>query len=296
MDISDLMPHDSSRPDFLSADTREGRYLFLDLDPPSLPGLVLVGAGREVCRPDYRNARPGFHYHAVEFVAGGTWKFSHPGGGELLHPGAVFAYGPGIAHSIEAVEGEELIKYFLNFTGGIAAKWIDDCGLSDCRARYVQGTRWLHDLFDQLLDGNRLNREEAREIGTRLAELILARIRFDSWPGGDGNSGASRTFSRCRAFIHDSYLRLNSVAEIASECHIDPAYLARLFQRFSDERPLRLLTRLKTQHAADLILRHGCSVAEAGQAVGFPDPFHFSRVFKRVHGISPGRAGFPSKP
>jgi AraC-like DNA-binding protein len=283
------MSHEPPAPAFLSRETREGRYLFLDLDPPPQAGLVFVGAGREVCRSDYRIARPGFDYHAVEFVVGGTWKLTHPGREETLRPGAVFAYGPGVAHSIEAIQGDHLIKYFLNFTGGAAAKWIEDCGLVDCRVRYVQGTRWIHDLFDQLLDGNRLKREFAGDISTRLAELILTRIRSDSWPGGDGNSGARRTFSRCRAFIHDSYLELKSVAEIASGCHIDPAYLARLFQRYSDERPLQLLTRLKTQHAADLILRHGCSVAEAGQAVGFPDPFHFSRVFKRVHGIAPGR-------
>lgn len=283
------MTHESTHPAFLSRETRAGRYMFLDLDPPSQAGLVLVGAGREVCRSDYRNVRPGFDYHAVEFVVGGTWKLNHSGREEILHPGAVFSYGPGIAHSIEAGDGEHLIKYFLNFTGGDAAKWIQDCSLTDCRVRYVQGTRWIHDLFDQLLDGNRLNREVARETGTRLAELILMRIRSDAWPEGDGNSGAQFTFSRCRALIQDSYLELNSVAEIASKCHIDPAYLARLFQRFADERPLQLLTRLKTQHAADLILRHGCTVAEAGQAVGFSDPYHFSRVFKRVHGISPSR-------
>ncbi|MBN8460790.1 MAG: hypothetical protein J0M04_23415 [Verrucomicrobia bacterium] len=62
---------------------------------------------------------------------------------------------------------------------------------------------------------------------------------------------ASRTSSRCRAFIHDSNLEGGSVAEIADGCHVDPAYLARLFQRFSDDRPLQLRTRLKTQHAAD---------------------------------------------
>ena len=263
--------------------------MFLDLDPPPQTGLVLVGAGREVCRPDYRNDRPGFDYHSVEFILGGTWKLTHLEHEEVLRPGAVFAYGPGIAHKIEASEGDALIKYFMNFTGGAAPQWIDDCALTNCGVRYVQGVRWIQDLFDQLLDGNRLNRDCARDIGTRLAEMILTRIRIDSWPWEDGSSGARHTFSRCRSLIHDRYLDLNSVAEIANGCHVDPAYLARLFQRYADERPLQLLTRLKTQHAVDLILRHGHSVAEAGRAVGFSDPFHFSRVFKRVHGIAPGK-------
>lgn len=283
------MPSDPDRPAFISPDTREGKYLFLDLKPPRRPGLTLVGAGREVCTPDYRIDRPGFEYHTVEFVVGGTWTLTHRGHAEALRPGGLFAYGPGTAYSLVAGTGSELIKYFVNFTGDAAGEAISACGLADCAVRYAQQPRWIHDLFDQLLDCNRLDPGDAREIGTRLGELILRRIRSDAWEGDDRTAGGRQTFDRCRSFIHDHYLELGSVAEIASRCHLDPAYLARLFQRYANERPLQLLTRLKTQHAADLILRRGFTVAQAGQAVGFGDPYHFSRVFKRVHGVAPGR-------
>lgn len=276
------------RPAFISPDIHEGKYLFLDLNPPRRAGLTLVGAGREVCAENYRIDRPGFEYHTVEFVVGGTWSLEHGGHSEVLRSGALFAYGPETGYSLVAGGGGELIKYFVNFTGGGAGECVEACGLSGCAVRYAHQPRWILDLFDQLIDGNRLDLADARQLGAGLLELILGRIRCDAWSGDENRSGGRQTFARCRGFIHDHYLEVGSVGEIAERCYLDPAYLARLFQRYANERPLQLLTRLKTQHAADLILRQGFTVAQAGEAVGFEDPYHFSRVFKRVHGVAPG--------
>lgn len=290
MDISDLsgMNFESPRPAFISPDVIEGKYLFLDLHPPRRPGLTLVGAGREVCTAAYRMDRPGFEYHTIEFVIGGTWKLSR---GEIetrMRPGGIFAYGPGTGYSLRP-EGEGApVKYFLNVAGDAAASRIAACGLADCEVLHIRDTRWIHGLFDQLLDCNRLEPGQAREIGDRLVDLILLRIRSDVWTGEGSRAEGRESYVRCKAFVHDHYLEIASVAEIATRCHIDPAYLARLFKRYSAERPLQLLTRLKTQHAADLILRRNFSVKAAAEAVGFPDPYHFSRVFKRIHGVSPG--------
>lgn len=280
---------DVSAPSFISPDIVAGSYLFLELEASRGSRLAPVCAGLERCAPHYRIARAGFDYHAVELVVGGSWKLRHEGCCEILHPGAVFAYGPDTDYSLEPEQGRELIKYFVTFTGDGAAGGVEGCGLGGCRVLYARQLRWLQDLFDQLIDCNRLDPAASRELATRLTELILMRVGHDTRPGDEGVSEARRSFERCHATIRDGYLEIRSVAELARRCHLDPAYLARLFQRFSAERPLQLLTRLKTQHAADLIVRRGFSVKAAGEAVGFPDPYHFSRVFKRVHGVSPGR-------
>ena len=283
------MPPETIRPSFNTPDTREGRYLFLDLDPPYVPGIVLVGGGREVCTAEYRVERSAFPYHAVEFVVGGTWELRHGGGPQTLRPGAVFAYGPHTAYSVAAGRGGGRIKYFLNFAGADAGAWIDRCGLGGCRALYPGSTHAMQELFDQLLDCAGMESRAAGEIGGRLLELILLRIRWDARALDGAVPDGRETFLRCRGFIQENYLELKSVAEVAERCHVDPAYLARLFKRFGDERPLQMINRLKTCHAADLILRRGCAVGAAGRAVGFADPYHFSRVFKRVHGVSPAQ-------
>jgi AraC family transcriptional regulator of arabinose operon len=42
-------------------------------------------------------------------------------------------------------------------------------------------------------------------------------------------------------------------------------------------------------HAAKLLLRSDDTIKSVGRAVGFDNPYHFSRVFKQIHGMAPGR-------
>ncbi len=54
--------------------------------------------------------------------------------------------------------------------------------------------------------------------------------------------------------------------------------------------PLRLFRHRQMQYAKSL-LAGGLGVSEAADHLGFANPFHFSAVFRRVHGRPPSRAG-----
>ena len=45
--------------------------------------------------------------------------------------------------------------------------------------------------------------------------------------------------------------------------------------------------RLRMQQAAQLLVASALSVKEAAAALGYEDPFYFSRVFKSVHALAP---------
>ena len=77
--------------------------------------------------------------------------------------------------------------------------------------------------------------------------------------------------------------------EVSAACSVNGVYVSRLFKRYTKETPYQMLTRLKVTYAANLILRENLSVKQVGAQVGFDDPYHFSRVFKRVNGLSPKR-------
>jgi AraC-like DNA-binding protein len=82
---------------------------------------------------------------------------------------------------------------------------------------------------------------------------------------------------------------IQSVSELAELTHLDPAYLSRLFDRFVGESPHEMLTRLKMNEAAAHLMGGQYAVKEVAARVGFSDPYHFSRVFKKYHGIPPVR-------
>jgi AraC-like DNA-binding protein len=120
--------------------------------------------------------------------------------------------------------------------------------------------------------------------------LLLERAREDLRTEAH-NSRAEQKYDECRRYLTDNYLRIRSLSDAAHACGLSAVHLSRLFRRFASESPHVFLSRMKMNHAAELIARNNLSVKSAAAEVGFEDPYHFSRVFKRVHGVAPSRFG-----
>lgn len=248
--------------------------------------LEVVCAGRERCFAGYRIERTDFPFLALEFVASGEGELDLAGTHFPLGPGSVFIYGPEVAHAI-AARGDGLVKYFVDFAGPTVGQILRESGLAPGRHRVIPARRWLTDLFDQLVGCAELPRGEATWYAGRLLELLLRRAGDESYGDPIQPGSAHETFERCRRYLRSHAARLMSIDEAANECAVSAAYLVRLFKQFSRESAYAFLLRLKMDLAADRLLLAGSTVKSAGAAVGYEDPYHFSRVFKRLHGVSP---------
>jgi len=82
----------------------------------------------------------------------------------------------------------------------------------------------------------------------------------------------------------DPRLGLPRIARAAS---LSVAQLCRVFHRDVGASPMKHLTRLRTEHARDLLRKTTMNVGEVARTVGFNDPLHFSRVFRRYVGVPP---------
>jgi AraC-like DNA-binding protein len=80
---------------------------------------------------------------------------------------------------------------------------------------------------------------------------------------------------------------LRTLEEIGKECRFDTAYLCRLFRRYDSQTPYQHLIRLKMQYAAQRLQQPGVLIKQVAAETGFSDPFHFSRVFRKILGVSP---------
>jgi AraC-like DNA-binding protein len=70
---------------------------------------------------------------------------------------------------------------------------------------------------------------------------------------------------------------------------LSAGYINQLFQVELGMPPTAVINRERVARAYQLLDRDGLSVAEAASAVGFQDPFYFSRVFKQVYTIPPSQ-------
>ena len=278
----------NGEPDFFSAQVSDARRFYLNLNPRQTDGLVVVSGGCEHCSADYEIHREDFQYYSVEFVSGGKGRLRIGGRDHRLHPGIAFTYGPGVRHDISTDADEPLVKYFVDFAGRRAQGLLRKIG--DGIGTVVQ-TPVANDVMAMFEDLMRSAVRDSRFAGRICAlqvESLVLRIAETAVAPGAEVTPAFATYQRCRKAISDGYLTLSSLRDAARCCHVDPAYLCRLFRRFDHQTPYQYLMRLKMAHAAELLQRPGAMVKQVAGDMRFADPYHFSRAFKRVLGIAPG--------
>lgn len=245
--------------------------------------------GFERCQTDYRIDRPDFPWFLLEFVHGGRGTLLLDGARYALKPGMFFLYGPGIEHHIASDPNKPLVKYFVGFSGIGADLFLKEYGLHPRMVSQCQKAEPIRRAFDTLVERGSRNSIYSRPLCVAIVQQLLLMCREDAVDAGSTDTRAYATFRRAKDCITARYLELGSLDAVATACEIDAPYLCRLFARFHDESPYQYLVRLRMQHAASLVLEGGVSVKEIGRVCGFPDPFHFSRVFKSVHRIPPSR-------
>lgn len=284
-----LPPDVMKPPGFFSQHVREARYYYLNLTPTGRESLTVVCGGVEQCRPDYVMRRDDFRYVSVEFVAAGRGHLVLNGKAHALRPGVAFSYGPGMPHRITTDPDAPMTKYFVDFTGRQAGDLIRQCGWLQNGAMQVSDPLAIVDVYESLLRSAQTGSPQSGDICLLLLRLLLLRVAELGVDLLNADDRALQTYRRCRACIDTDFAALKTLTDIARACHLDHAYLCRLFRRFAGTTPYKYLMRHKMNHAAERLQHSNMLVKEVADELRFADAFHFSRCFKAVHGLAPQR-------
>ncbi|MGP3963156.1 helix-turn-helix domain-containing protein [Nonomuraea sp. 3N208] len=77
------------------------------------------------------------------------------------------------------------------------------------------------------------------------------------------------------------------VADLAALVGVSPSHLSALFRRATGGGVLAHHTALRMAQARNLLDTTDATIADIAREVGYPDPFYFSRHFRRMHEASP---------
>jgi AraC-like DNA-binding protein len=277
----------ASAPEFFSAQVSAARRFYLNLQPPRGTRLAVVCGGVEHCAPDYEIRRETFPFYSIEYVAHGEGQLKLGRRSHALKPGIIFAYGPGVRQHITSNPRKPLVKYFVDFAGTQSEQWVQRAGLAPGKVSQVFPPNDIQPLFDELIRSGQRDTRHSPELCRQLLECLGVKLLEARAPLKEAESAAFATYQASRQFVQEHFHRLRTLEQVAQECHLDTAYLCRLFRRYDHQSPYLFLTRLKMNEAAGQLQQPGALVKNVAADLGFANPFHFSRVFKSVFGISP---------
>lgn len=107
--------------------------------------------------------------------------------------------------------------------------------------------------------------------------------------------------SRAKKFNHSTYTRIEKIVdyihrnfqekitleELSELSELTPTYLSKIFRKITGYTIIGFINRLKVDKAKELIIEGNNKIKEIAHLSGFEDEFYFSRVFKKLEGVSP---------
>ena len=118
-----------------------------------------------------------------------------------------------------------------------------------------------------------------RELWLRLNEY---------WQGSSRNMPGART-GRMVRYIESRIPRGTGRRDLSRAFGISPEHINAIFKRELGMTPTMVANRARINLACRCIIDEGLSVKEAADKAGFSDMCYFSRVFKKIMDVTPGR-------
>lgn len=127
------------------------------------------------------------------------------------------------------------------------------------------------------------------EIFERLTSLLTI-LMAQSWSMDKGNSTTSkkRDMKSVKEYLDDNYQTRISLDMLAEKFYINKFYMTRLFKEQYGVSVNNYLLQVRVTHAKRLLRFSDLSIESIGQECGMEDANYFSRMFKKVEGMTPG--------
>jgi len=98
---------------------------------------------------------------------------------------------------------------------------------------------------------------------------------------------SSNVIARIQEFISENYAKNLAIAEIAASVYLSPTYVSLLFKQETGETIYEYLMKVRIEKAKELLRDPRIKFYEACELVGYTDPSYFSKLFKKMTGLTP---------
>lgn len=115
--------------------------------------------------------------------------------------------------------------------------------------------------------------------------LLVQRTRQEQKPSV--STYIQEEMEYARRYFNEHYNEPISIQDYAESRNMSVCYFQRNFKQIVSHTPMQYLLTIRVNNAASLLETTDYSVAEIAAIVGYEDPLYFSRLFRKLKGMSP---------
>lgn len=248
-------------------------------------GLVLVFYQKDM--PGVTDTIKKYPFYRLGYTTQGKVIMNDTKKDYTMTGGTFYAFKPGETSFARSVGPSNWSHYILNFTGPEAGELIDKTGILKERVVSVKDQNTAENIMKCILDETLKNSANSQKICEYYLRILL--LNLSDWMVNIKNVRQTDydTFINSKSFIDKNFLNLVSIDTVSTKCGISQQHLARIFKKYITMTPLNYLQKLKMNRAAVSLLESNLAISQIASNLSFTDQFYFSKVFKKIYGISP---------
>lgn len=132
-----------------------------------------------------------------------------------------------------------------------------------------------------------VNLEELAALLKRLEQNFLSTHKIFESTGKPPTYSSAEIAGLIKKYIEQNYQKSIDLNLIADHFSFSPSYLTKIFVKYIHVTPSKYIQNYRINTAKQLLGDFNLTINMVGNLVGYTDPFHFSKSFKQVTGVSP---------
>lgn len=222
-------------------------------------------------------------FFTVHFVLDGKGKMYKTSGVYELNKNSVFFTLPSEGYSIES---DENFRYmYITYIGLRAVKLnqrlkidFQNCVFDNCE----EMAPLMEYFFDIAQDKNLATISESALL------YIYAVLEKNSDISGENPNGSESTVEKMKKYINDNFGDCElSLEKISENFSYNKNYVSALFKKKTGVTISKYINSIRVQNACTLMKNNLTCIKDISNMCGIEDSLYFSRVFKKIMGISP---------
>jgi AraC-like DNA-binding protein len=272
-------------------------------------GLYPISLGITQANNNYKLQQMNSHCHSLIYCLSGSGKLAYQGKERVIKRGDLVIINPNtpftftlsktpppskqLSHAEKQLSSRDNkaadnIVYWINFTGTLAQDFAERLLMKmDNGVAHVGVLKNIVSDFDHLLAlGARgytaTNVIHAVHILQQALSFLALQLRLTMF-----NNSSSFDLEAVEALMRNSLHQELSLDTLAHYSQLSKFHFAKKFKELTDSSPIQHFINMKIQHACSQLDNSDIAIKDIASGLGYSDPYYFSRLFKKLVGISP---------